>query len=422
MDADQLRRRGRRSAPRCARGWRTTSPASSPPSRARRSGPRARGPRRAARLGPAPRRRTAGPASAGRSSTAAAAPRSPQQVIFHEEYARADAPPRVNHLGEELLGPTLIAFGTPEQQAPLPAHDRRGRGAVVPGLLRARRRLRPGQRVDHARRLDGDSGSITARRCGPRWRTSPTGASSSPAPSPAPSATTGLSYLLVPMDQPGVEVRPIVQLTGTSEFNEVFFTAPAPMPISSSASRATAGGWRWARSASSAASPRSASRSASAASSTRCVALATRQRRRRGPGRSATGWPGPCVELEVMRAQRAAHAGQRHAAARRGTRGLDLQAAVGRLAPRPRRAGDAGPRRRPALRRREPTSLDEWQRLFLFTRADTIYGGSDEIQRNILAERVLGLPREGTRMTRRPDSPPRLRRRATTCSPARSSW
>lgn len=42
----------------------------------------------------------------------------------------------------------------------------------------------------------------------------------------------------------------------------------------------------------------------------------------------------------------------------------------------------------------ESYELDELQRLFLFSRADTIYGGSDEIQRTVIAERILGLPKE----------------------------
>ena len=102
-----------------------------------------------------------------------------QQVIFHEEYARANAPARVNHLGEELLGPTLIAFGTERAEGSGSCRtDPGGRGAVVPGLLRARRRLRPRRRSRPRRGCDGrPSGSSTGRRCGPRWPTWPTGAS-----------------------------------------------------------------------------------------------------------------------------------------------------------------------------------------------------------------------------------------------------
>ena len=69
-----------------------------------------------------------------------------QQVIFYEEYARADAPARVSIVGEELLGPTLIAFGTPDQQQRFLPPIRAVTRAVVPGLLRTRGRVRPGQR------------------------------------------------------------------------------------------------------------------------------------------------------------------------------------------------------------------------------------------------------------------------------------
>ena len=87
----------------------------------------------------------AGPAWAGPPNTAAAAPRSAQQVIFHEEYARADAPARISIVGEELLGPTLIAFGTPEQRQRFLPQIKAVDRALVPGLLRTRRRLRPGR-------------------------------------------------------------------------------------------------------------------------------------------------------------------------------------------------------------------------------------------------------------------------------------
>ena len=94
----------------------------------------------------------------------------------------------------------------------------------MPGLLRARRRLRPRRRCGPAPTATATTGSSTARRSGRPARTSPTGASCSPAPTRTPQKHRGLSYLLVDMHSPGVEVRPLRQITGDPEFNEIFFT------------------------------------------------------------------------------------------------------------------------------------------------------------------------------------------------------
>ena len=250
------------------------------------------------------------------------------------------------------------------------------------------------------------------------------GASWSARTEPGSERHHGLSFLLVPLDQDGVEVRPIEQLTGGSEFNEVFFTGArtaADLVVGEPGE-----GWGVAmallgfeRGVSTLGQPVGFARELDGVVDARAG-----QRRDRRPGRCATGWRRLKVELEVMRRQRAARA-RRSRDDRRRRAALDLQAGLGQLAPAARRGRDGRRSARPGCTAgpATPYDLDAWQRLFLFSRADTIYGGSDEIQRNILAERVLGLPERSHADDRRPDpsSRPPTTCRATTCWPARSS-
>ncbi|MDA8340756.1 MAG: acyl-CoA dehydrogenase family protein, partial [Actinomycetota bacterium] len=145
-----------------------------------------------------------------------------QQVVFNEEYVRARAPGRVGVLGEGLLGPTLIQYGTPEQQArflpPIVAGEELWcQGYSEPGAgsdlasVATRADLVGGEWVVTGQKV-WTSLAHQADWCFVVARTEP-----------GSRRHKGLSYLLVPMDQPGVEVRPIIQLTATSEFNEVFF-------------------------------------------------------------------------------------------------------------------------------------------------------------------------------------------------------
>ena len=155
------------------------------------------------------------------------------RVAFYEEYAKADAPDKVNHLGEELVGPTLIAFGTPEQQQ-----------RFLPAIrdvseLWCQGYSEPGAGSDLANVatsavLDGEPGASEATGK-QQWVINGQKVWTSLAhwaqwifvvarTEKGSKRHAGLSYLLVPLDQPGVEIRPIIQLTGDSEFSEVFFT------------------------------------------------------------------------------------------------------------------------------------------------------------------------------------------------------
>ena len=148
-----------------------------------------------------------------------------QQVIFHEEYARANAPATVNHLGEQLLGPTLIAFGTDAQRARFLEPIRNVEELWAQGYSEPNAGSDLANVQTRARLSDDGSQWVidgqkvwTSNAHFSQWvfvvaRTEP-----------GLQRHQGLSFLLVPIDQPGVEVRPIEQLTGGSEFNEVFFT------------------------------------------------------------------------------------------------------------------------------------------------------------------------------------------------------
>jgi alkylation response protein AidB-like acyl-CoA dehydrogenase len=314
-----------------------------------------------------------------------------QQVIWNEEYVRADAPARVNVMGEGLLGPTLIAYGTDEQKQRFLNPIRWGTELWCQGYSE------PDAGSDLANVqtkavLEDDEWVITGQKvwtsyaqwadwCFVLCRTDP-----------GAQRHRGLSYLLVPMDQPGVEIRPIQQITGTSEFNEVFFDrahTDADLVVGE-----VNDGWR--------------------------VALATLAFER------GVGLLGDIVgfrkELDHLLELAHKNGSTTDKVLRQRLASIWIRLYILRLNTLRSLTGVDGPVAPPqasisklfwATWHRDlgelamdvlgmhaevaeflPYELGDLQRIFLFSRADTIYGGSNEIQRNIIGERVLGLPPE----------------------------
>ena len=324
-----------------------------------------------------------------------------QQVIFAEEYARARAPTRLGHLGVELLGPTLLALGTEALKRRFLPPMARGEEVWCQGYSEPNAGSDLANVRTRARLVDGAQGAEWVVDGQKIWTSlaqfadwifvlARTEAGSRGA--------RGLSYLLVPLKQPGVTVRPIRQMTGDSEFNETFFTDART--DADNIVGAAGDGWKVAM---------------ATLAFERGVATLGQQMLYRNELDSLVARArenGVACNPLIRQRLAEAHIGlkvMRYSALRMLT-----NSASGRLSEAAytyklhwgmwhKKLGELamdvlGPEGEivagPPDAKSPPPPGSGLQSMFLFSRADTLYGGTSQIQRNIIAERALGLPKE----------------------------
>lgn len=321
-----------------------------------------------------------------------------EQVVFHQACVEARAPGRIPNMGVTLLGPTVMAFGSDEQ-----------RQRFVPPILSADEFWCQGYsepdagsdlaNVGTSARLDGGEWVINGQKVWTSLAHHSDWIFVLARTEPGSTRHGGLSYLLVPMDQPGIEIRPIVQITGGVEFNETFFSdarTAADMVVGDEGN-----GWKVAMGT--LGFERGASTLGQQLTFRQELDVIIELARRNGAidrtalrDRLTDAWS----ELEILRYNNLRMLTVVDAG---GVPGPEMS--IGKLywSNWHRRLGElwvdvlgasamaidpddglAGP---------NGYTLTDGQRTFLYSRAHTIYAGSNEVQRNVIAERVLGLPR-----------------------------
>jgi alkylation response protein AidB-like acyl-CoA dehydrogenase len=331
-----------------------------------------------------------------------------QQVVLTEEFAKAGAPLRADFFGDTLVGPTILQWGTEEQKR-----------AFLPGILRGDTTWcqgfsEPNSGSDLASLQtravqDGDEWVINGQKV---WTTQAQHADYVfllARTDPTAEKHAGISYLLVPMHQPGIEVRPITQVDGSGEFNEVFFT-DARCPVENVVG-GVGNGWKVAN------TTLGFERGSSATTSFR--RFLKEWERIVEEARAADKATDPLVRDRLVRAYADvkimqingyrtltdALNGTHHAAllgacnkmfwSESHRRSMELAMDVLGMRAQVLEGTGSAEGLLPGHRRgRADYPVSDLQASFFFSRSETIWGGTAEIQRNMIGERALGLPKE----------------------------
>ncbi len=313
-------------------------------------------------------------------------------LVFEEEYYRAHAPKRINQNGIFLLGPTLMEYGTPAQKA-----------RFLPKIASSEEVWAQGWSEPNA---GSDMAAITttALRDGDHYviRGQKTWASRGAfadwlfgmfRTDPASERHHGLSFVLVPLDTPGITVRPIAQLDGETGFAEVFFDG-ARVPVEH---RLGAEGEGWSVAMSTAGFERGLMlRSPARFQDTAARLMALLRENDASASETLRDdvvrcWMGAeAYALETYRTVSRLLAGGKIGAEASLNKIFwsELDIRMHELALQ--LLGD-----RAELLREAPAAegVGTWLDSYLFALSGPIYAGTNEIQRNIVAERILGMPR-----------------------------
>jgi alkylation response protein AidB-like acyl-CoA dehydrogenase len=321
-----------------------------------------------------------------------------EQIVIDQELAAAGAPELVNVVGLDVLGPSLLRFGTEEQRrrhipAILSAEEIWCQGFSEPeaGSDLASLRTRAVEHHDHFV-VSGQKTWVSwgqfARWCGVLARTDDT----------AP-RHRGISMLIVDMRSPGLELRPMTQITGHAEFCELFLddvVVPKENLLGASGD-----GWKIAM--------HTLGHERGTAALPRQVKLRTWLDRavRVAAERTLDGEAlvdDPQAQVDLARALIGIEVLRHHAYrtvgefVRGGAVGPDSSSVKLLMAEAEQRLAETALQvLGPTLEHGAPDERAEndfWQETYLYSRAATVYGGTQQIQRDIIAGRVLGLPRE----------------------------
>ena len=145
------------------------------------------------------------------------------ETVIRQEFDRAGVPHRGNVQGTHMLVPTLLECGTEEQRREYIEPTLTRRAHLVPGLQRAGRGQRPRLALSRAPSSSATSGCSPARRSGPATPTEADMMFGLFRTEPDAPKHAGISYLLIPMKTPGIDVRPLAMMQGGVDFCEVFF-------------------------------------------------------------------------------------------------------------------------------------------------------------------------------------------------------